>query len=348
MTSGILRIGLVGCGAIAELGHATALRSLSQDCAVVAVVDPMAKRRDLLGSLLSVPVSGRFRDVSELLSRGPEIDLAVVALPPAHTVSVVTQLLQAGLRVLSEKPLAGEAAAARAVGRGVPESRLGVIHNYRYRSDILRAKALLAQGMIGAPRFLRLERPDTDHFPGRGIDPEWRRKTGPNAGCLLDNAYHWVYLAEELANAPTRAVTARLSAPGNGMANDLALLTLDHSNGALTSIQSAWCAVASSPVLEVHGDTGSLRMTGDCGTCIVTTPTSDTDNSETDTEPSEPAYTAMYRDVLVSVRASRPFGASVGECADVLSVIEAAVLSAAQGRTVVIDRCNASRATGDS
>ena len=335
-----LHVALVGCGAIAELGHAPALLELAGECTVTSVVDPVRERRDLLGSMLGVPEEGRRPHVAELLSEGFAIDLAVLVLPPEATGDAAARLLRAGVRVLSEKPFAEGPAAATAIGRDIPRAQLGVVHNYGYRSDVRQARNLLARGAVGRPRFLRLERPDPGHFPGRGADPHWRRRGGTTAGALLDNAYHWIYLAQELAGAPVTEVTARLAGAAPGESNDLALVLLAHGNGVLTSIQSAWCATRAEPVLEIHGHAGSLSLTGDCGTCVLTPATGAAGETGTDGKgfvaAVEPAYTAMYRDVFACVRAGLPFGAPLDACVDVLEIIAAAAASAAQGRTVRI------------
>ncbi|GGS45049.1 Gfo/Idh/MocA family protein [Actinokineospora fastidiosa] len=321
-----VRIGLVGCGAISELGHAAAFRALEADCRVVGVADIVADRRARLGDLLDVPEAHRYPDATALLSDGPTTDLVVVALPPAQSAEAVTETLAAGARVLTEKPMAAKPAEAWALARSAPRNRLGVVHNYRYRSDVRQAMAHLRAGRIGAPRFLRLERPDPGHFAGAGAEPDWRR-TGSVSGCLLDNAYHWIYLAEELAGSAIVEVGAVL-APDDGTANDLALLTLTHARGALTSVQAAWCAADAAPVIEVHGSRGSLRLTGDCGECLSSVPAPAAESDR------EPAYLAMYRDVLAAVRADLPFGAPAARCAEVLEVLDAAVLAARTRRAV--------------
>jgi predicted dehydrogenase len=348
MTGAPVRVALVGCGAIAELGHAPALLALPQAAVVTAVADTSPQRRDLLGAQLGVPPGQRFESISTLLSGTGPLDLAVLALPPAPTPSAVRGLLAAGVRVLSEKPMSVDPAEIAELGR-LADGRLGVVHNYRYRSDVLRARALLGTRDFGRVRFLRLERPDAGHFPGRGDEPDWRRRHA-GSGSLVDNAYHWVYIAAELADSPVVRVTARLASPQDGgPADDLALLLLDHANGALTSVQAAWCAPHAQSVLEVHAESGSLHLTGDCGGCEAFGPAApgiDHDDQGTDSpgSPPEPSYTAFYREVLDAVRADAPFGASPDECAEVVRVLEAAALAAREGRSVPVAPVSASLA----
>ncbi|MFI5572430.1 Gfo/Idh/MocA family protein [Streptomyces sp. NPDC051740] len=325
-----VRVALVGCGAIAELGHAPAILALPDDAVVSAVVDLAPARRDLLGEALSIVPSRRYGTVDALLADDEPVDLAVVVLPPERTPVVVERLLRGGVRVLCEKPMSiGADEAARLAGLA-PRDRLGLVHNYLHRSDVRQAMQHLRTAELGRIRFLRLEQADSGHFPGAGVSPHWRRhNTG--GGCLTDNAYHWVYVARELTGSPVVQVTARLARPDATSAVDIAMVLLDHENGALTSVQTAWCAPRAQRVLEVHAEHGSLRLEGDCGPCEVFPAA-----GPTQAQPVEPSYTGLYREVLAAVRAGEPFAAPADTCVDVLAVLQAAELSARQGRTVPV------------
>ncbi|KLO28416.1 Gfo/Idh/MocA family protein [Mycobacterium haemophilum] len=327
----VIRIVLVGCGAISEFAHVSALDALASDCRVVAVVDLATDRRNVIGTRLGVAASHRYADVDTFLSSGLSADLAVVALPPTVAGNVVRRLLNAGLRVLTEKPFTGNAAEVRQLEGAPTDRRFGVIHNYLYRSDVIQARRLLGTGVLGPPRIIRLERLDPDHFHGKGINPHWRR-VNQSGGCVIDNAYHWVYVAQELAGAPVASVTANLSPADPDAATDVAVITLEHTNGALSSVQVAWCARASLPVLEVHGEQASLCLQGDGNSCVCVTssgvayemPASDADSP----------YRLMYRQVIDSIHAGEGFGASAEQCASVLDVLEAAIQSARVGKRV--------------
>lgn len=327
--TGTIDVAVVGCGAIAELGHAGALEALADRYRVAMVVDTLAERRDLLGDRFQVPAASRFARVADLLRLGRTDLLAIVAVPTAQLAPVAVTLAEAGLAVLCEKPFATSAAGAHELaGTGVR-----VIHNYLYRSNIRQAIELTRSGVVGRPRFVRLERPDPGAFPGRGEDPDWRRRSA-GGGCLFDNAYHWVYVAEEIAGAPVSRVSAEVARPSGQSADDLAVMTLRHSNGVLTAVQTAWCAVDAEPVLEVHGTDGSVRIGGDAGDCRLIGRTGPLPVAPIAREPS---YVAMFRSVSAAVQAGVPFGASVQRCAQVISVIEAAYRAAESGRSTTID-----------
>lgn len=104
----VARIGLIGCGRAAELNYLSALKK-NPDFKVVAVVDPIKERRELL--------SGKFNDCmryssieTTATSDGPDffdkIDAGIIASPPNTHIFLASELLKRDKFVLVEKPLA--------------------------------------------------------------------------------------------------------------------------------------------------------------------------------------------------------------------------------------------------
>src|SRR5258708_4530725 len=99
-----VRVALVGCGAVARLYYAPALRELEARgrLSVVAIVDPNPLNAAQIQA--HFPISAWTRDLPELLAH--EVDLAVVASPHSMHAEHSIQLLNAGASVLCEKPMA--------------------------------------------------------------------------------------------------------------------------------------------------------------------------------------------------------------------------------------------------
>ena len=92
-------IGVIGGGAAAEGIHLPALaRSTGID--VAAVVDPVEERTDHLTRTFGVPPGSR------LSGRDSHIDAAILGVPHQLHAPVPTDLLDAGIHVLVEKPMA--------------------------------------------------------------------------------------------------------------------------------------------------------------------------------------------------------------------------------------------------
>ncbi|MDQ7033253.1 MAG: NAD-dependent epimerase/dehydratase family protein [Desulfonauticus sp.] len=96
-----LKTALIGCGAIAEQLHLPVLAGHTQ-IDLVAIVDPNLERASFFAKGYNVPQV--FRDVKEL--DFSQIEGAVIATPPFHHAPCALELMEKGLHVLVEKPMA--------------------------------------------------------------------------------------------------------------------------------------------------------------------------------------------------------------------------------------------------
>jgi predicted dehydrogenase len=100
-----LRVAVAGAGAFGR-NHLRVLRELETEragVALVAAVDPDAARADEAAKLYGIPV---FASVDALLKADLKLDAACVAVPTVKHYEVARELLDAGLDLLIEKPLA--------------------------------------------------------------------------------------------------------------------------------------------------------------------------------------------------------------------------------------------------
>jgi predicted dehydrogenase len=171
-----------------------------------------------------------------------------------------------------EKPLTVSAVATAAISDELaagPDIR--VVHNYLHHSDVSTAADVLRASGVGDVRLIRLKLVEAGHFPGAGPDPDWRRRpTGIGGGCLADNSYHWLYVAEFLAGSPIVGAVGIVGAADDDRAENIASRTLRHRNGVVTVVLTGWCAPAARDVLEVHGTTGSLALLGQGSGVVLT------------------------------------------------------------------------------
>jgi predicted dehydrogenase len=107
-----LRLGLVGCGRLAELGYVPAV-ARTPGVEIVAVADLSKTRRTLLASKLGASAHPR---LSELLAAGP-LDGLVICTTPEHHEEAAAQAAAARITALVEKPPARDAAAALRLAR---------------------------------------------------------------------------------------------------------------------------------------------------------------------------------------------------------------------------------------
>ena len=105
MSHSALRVAVAGAGAFGK-NHLRVYRELEAEglgVALVAAVEPDAARAAETAARYAIPV---FADADQLLRADLKVDAATVAVPTVHHHAVAAQLLDAGVDLLVEKPLA--------------------------------------------------------------------------------------------------------------------------------------------------------------------------------------------------------------------------------------------------
>jgi predicted dehydrogenase len=141
----MLRIGLIGCGAVTERSHVPALLSTGERVKITAAVDRNPARADLISQMSGAKA---FKEIADAI---PHCDAAIVALPHFLHAPASIQLLSAGKHVLVEKPMALNRAECDAIIAAANNSGaiLGVGQMRRFCPAVATAKWLLAGGSIG-------------------------------------------------------------------------------------------------------------------------------------------------------------------------------------------------------
>jgi len=102
----VLRLGVIGCGRIAQVAHLPAIAK-ERSVQLVAVSDPSSVLATAVGARYGVP---GHTDTADLLRE--DLDAVLVAVPDRFHRSVGAQALEAGKHVLIEKPAALDSAQA--------------------------------------------------------------------------------------------------------------------------------------------------------------------------------------------------------------------------------------------
>ncbi len=93
-------IGMIGCGAIAEIYHLPALVKIPGMASRLWLVEPNPERLDAM--LKKFPCAGGVADYRDL---GDRVGGVIVATPPATHYAIGKWFLERGIDVLCEKPL---------------------------------------------------------------------------------------------------------------------------------------------------------------------------------------------------------------------------------------------------
>lgn len=178
------RLAVIGCGAIAESFHLPAVRSVLPDAEVI-LVDPAADRAEALAATFGAASTARsHRDVLDGL------DGAIIASPHHTHVPIATELVEAGVAVLCEKPLGTTAAEVEAL-RDLAASRgvtVAVNQTRRFIPAAREVAGILASGQLGSPVTVHAN--EGGKFDWPAATPSMFGKRSGGRGLLLDIGAH--------------------------------------------------------------------------------------------------------------------------------------------------------------
>ncbi|HUP99253.1 MAG TPA: Gfo/Idh/MocA family oxidoreductase [Aeromicrobium sp.] len=248
-----LRVGLVGFGLAGRVFHGSLLAAdPAFDLGVIATgnAERQAAARHLHRAADVVATA------DELLAR--DLDLVVIASPPASHVALATAALDAGMAVVVDKPLCASAAdGAELVSRAAAAARpLTVFQNRRWDSDFLTLQRVVRSGALGEVRQLesRFER----WKPTPDAAKPWRTASPADAGGVVyDLGSHLVDQAIQLLG-PVSGVHAELRSYSGHVAPDDGFLSLQHVGGGVSRLWMSSVAGQPGPRFRVLGSEGAF------------------------------------------------------------------------------------------
>ena len=183
-----MKLALVGCGAIAEIGYLPAL-PFARGVQAVLLVDHDLTRAKAMAERFGVPQSSA--DVADVAKFA---DTACVALPHDLHEPIGRQLLESGVHLLMEKPLSVTTADCDSLISAARKSDriLSVAMLRRYCPGNLLAQSLLASGSLGRVHSFHLENGNSGIWPARSA--HILNRHGSGGGVLMDNGSHDVDL----------------------------------------------------------------------------------------------------------------------------------------------------------
>jgi predicted dehydrogenase len=188
-----LRLGIAGCGRIAERGYLPAARGLG-DVEIVALAEPVVERSARLVADTGIL---SFAGVEEMVAAGG-VEALVVAVPADRHLEVARAAAEGGLPSLVEKPPATDLAGALALAALEPAPALAF--NRRFLQGAALAPSIPSDGWLELELELRFQR---SGWGAHASDDE----------ALLDAAIHLIDLAAFLTGSAPIAVRAAALAP---------------------------------------------------------------------------------------------------------------------------------------
>ena len=151
----LIKVGIIGCGGIANKKHMPALKKVA-DCEMVAFCDIIPERAEAAKVKFGTPNAKVYTDYKELLA-DPEIEVVHVCTPNRAHSFITVDALDAGKNVMCEKPMAINSEEAKKM---LDASRrtgklLSIGYQSRFRPDSEYLKAEADAGTLGDIYFAK-------------------------------------------------------------------------------------------------------------------------------------------------------------------------------------------------
>lgn len=256
------RVGFLGLGWIGRHRMQALLEEKACEVVVVADTDEQARH----SALQLAPGAVAVQSLEALMTFG--LDGVVIATPSALHAAQSLALLERGIAVFCQKPLARTAAETAAIvaAARASDQLLACDFSYRHTEGMRRIRNCVAEGELGT-----VYAADLVFHNAYGPDKPWFRDSAlSGGGCVIDLGTHLVDLALWTLGFPeVERVTSRLYAqgrrlpPGSPEVEDFAVAQLDFATGAVVRIACSWnLAAGCDAVIEArfHGSRGGAAL----------------------------------------------------------------------------------------
>ena len=262
-----LRLGIIGCGSIAQ-AHAAALRFLADDglVRVVAAADPDAAGVERVASIYG-PIEHTGADCHAVIAN-PEVDAVVNITPTRFHRDYIAAIADAGKPCFTEKPLAPTFDVVCDIVRIVRSAGIPVQVGFQSRFHPLmrRLRDMVQTGESGAPMAYTLR--DDQFWPTGDVvagHSSWRsNRAEAGGGALLEHSIHSCDILIWLFGPVARVYATTRSMFGYSV-EDAATLTIEHESGVIGNLVSVFNGVQHREErrLEVFFEQASVECTTD-------------------------------------------------------------------------------------
>ena len=277
-----VRIGIIGCGGIANAKHMPALKKISQ-VEMVAFCDIIEERAEKAAKEYGVEGAAVYTDYKQLIAR-KDIDVVHVLTPNKQHSFITVDALEAGKHVMCEKPMAINSAEAKKMLDAAKRTgkKLTIGYQSRFRPDSMYLKKMCEAGELGEIYYAKAQAVRRRAVPTWGVFLDAENQGG---GPLIDIGTHALDLTLwEMNNYEPEMVvgtTYRKLADNENAANDWGpwdpkKFTVEDSafgfikmkNGATISLEASWALntlLTNEAKTVLCGDKGGADMMGENG-----------------------------------------------------------------------------------
>jgi predicted dehydrogenase len=245
--------GLIGAGGVAQ-SYLQAVAGM-QEAHFEAVADT---RVDAAASAAEAAGSTAFGSWQELAD-ATKLDAVLICTPPASHVEIATAFLSRGIAVLCEKPFALDLASARelAATAEANDALLTMASKFRYVQDVIRAKSILASGILG--EIVLLE----NVFASRAdMSNRWNSDPAVSGGgVLIDNGTHSVDIVRYFLGPIVEVLAVEGKRIQSLAVEDTVQLFVHSAGGVRATIDLSWSLDKErDSYLEIYGSNGTVRV----------------------------------------------------------------------------------------
>ncbi|MBN3849475.1 Gfo/Idh/MocA family oxidoreductase [Paraburkholderia sp. Ac-20342] len=335
-----LQIGLIGYGFSGQFFHAPVIAH-SGAARLAAIATSQRERAQA-----DYPEAAIVAGLDALLALDA-VECVVIATPNDTHFDLARRTLEYGKHVLVDKPVTLTAAESRTLAAIAKQRGLvfAPFHNRRWDGDFLTVRELVASGELG--RITRYE----SHFDRLGLGA--RQAAARSGGLLYGLGPHLIDQALALFGAPESVAAFVQTRREQAGAPDFAHLVLRYPSHDAVLHASALATYA--PRFAIHGTRGSYLKHGfDAqeaqlkaglypgqpgfgeGNGVGQLHVLRDDGQPADREVPNAAgnYADLYRALAAAVREGKPFPVSPQDVIDVMTLIDLAMQSAREGRTL--------------
>lgn len=248
-----LKFALIGTGGIAQT-YAQAFQT-SEFCKLIAVADV---RLDV-SKAFAEPFGAKAFDNYRTLAEQTLPDAVIIATPPDSHPEIASFFMRKGVHVLCEKPLCLSVAEAHAMIEEAAAQNVvfTMATKFRYCEDVVKAKAILASGVLGD--IIQFENAFTAKVD---MTKRWNsdRKTA-GGGVLIDNGTHSVDIIRYFLGAITDVLAIETGKTQALDVDENVKLFARTKKGVAASVDLTWGINKELPhFISVYGTNGTLHI----------------------------------------------------------------------------------------
>ena len=322
-----VRIGVIGCGAIARRSHLPALRAAGAQITVFA----SRSRSSAEAAQGECDGGGTIAEHWRAAVESDDVDAVTICTPNALHAEMTIAAARAGKHVLIEKPIACTVADADAMLTAAEDAGIILMpaQNLRFNAPCVAARDAVARGDIGQITAVRAAfghggpkawAPDATWF----FDAELA-----GGGALLDLGIHMADLIRAVTADDVVEVAGMLY--GDGAVEDAGIALLRFANGAVGTLHASWISKPGLDIqLSIFGTAGTLHLDG--ATPLTLRP-AEGKPQEVEVPKEVPNLYAAFVDAVAT---GAPLQVTAADGRAALAIIDAAYRSAASGQTVKV------------